>query len=949
MLRMALDKHASPPSKILTRSRRFPRLGPNDSQRTFERLIQAIRQCVDVAEARRLRNDIVSQVDTERVAGSANYIYLQRLEILHALLTQRIDQFPKPSSDTDGQIAPIGLEQSSLADWENATLRDVLYDAQGLSYFMEYMDQLGLVIYVQFWIMVDGFRNSRGDSAHPRNEKRSGNNGERQMLKRLSDGYLWKPELNVPVGAQKDVQQCVTLGERATSTQYEEARDAVLDAGSKIFQEMDHEHFPAFKQSQLYQKWLRPSMITGGPSRSAVSTPAIGMDSRSAQIVGQSTTPLRNPELRRAVASSSDLFSDAQDGKRPAESRRSLDDSAVRKPLFEDHNDDDDAPADRMVMSTQSLGSVDSGADLSHQSQAVDAVQAALDKIVDEKERDSEYIDGMQSERDSARSSLDIARGRERSPSPGKAKPSLASLGLVGRTPRRTVFTEDDLFGENEKLWEEDVPETQVNDDPASEIQEAAPGDLGLAEVIQELTIEINKLEAQLSVVTSLTSKAELVNNAAELRILRKSKASLDREIHKRELQRQRFIVQESDNNLYGKATVSIKSIMVGTEPDGHEFALYVVQIHRGGTDQVSGATWAIARRYSEFHVLHRRLRSRFPFVRNIEFPRRQVVLTLNKEFLRKRKVVLERYLRQLLTHPAICRSLELRAFLSQQAIQPIHRSGAGQVDRQDFVTRIYNSVTDGMDEFFGDMPALQQLSLAGQNLISAASTASTSTSTGGSTTPVNGPHLDVPANPNYMPGAIADDPKTAAEAQAEISAFETSPADGNNTPKYDSHRSSRHTTFIAPITTAFVTVFQLNTGNAWLRGRAIVVVLQQLLGGTIERKVRDTCRSVLLSPDALSRNVDLLKETMWPGGNARAAPLTRSTRQKERSRKEAGIILEALFEDAAGAVVGRNGAKDAGKRMARLLGNERLNAHLAFTLLDEIVEVVFGLSASRE
>ena len=78
----------------------------------------------------------------------------------------------------------------------------------------------------------------------------------------------------------------------------------------------------------------------------------------------------------------------------------------------------------------------------------------------------------------------------------------------------------------------------------------------------------------QESIVDSLTTKAELTNNAAELRILRKSKASLQREIQRKELQRQQYIVQESDNSLYGRATVFIQSIMGGTEEDGKEYAM---------------------------------------------------------------------------------------------------------------------------------------------------------------------------------------------------------------------------------------------------------------------------------------------------------------------------------------------------------------------------------------
>ena len=131
------------------------------------------------------------------------------------------------------------------------------------------------------------------------------------------------------------------------------------------------------------------------------------------------------------------------------------------------------------------------------------------------------------------------------------------------------------FFGDEEKFLEDEV-EDNAHDFKAEEeeIHEAAPGDLGLAEAVDALTAEIERLVTQESIVDSLTSKAELTNNAAELRILRKSKGSLQREIQRKELQRQQYIVQESDNSLYGRATVFIQSIMVGTEEDGKEFAM---------------------------------------------------------------------------------------------------------------------------------------------------------------------------------------------------------------------------------------------------------------------------------------------------------------------------------------------------------------------------------------
>lgn len=43
-------------------------------------------------------------------------------------------------------------------------------------------------------------------------------------------------------------------------------------------------------------------------------------------------------------------------------------------------------------------------------------------------------------------------------------------------------------------------------------------------------------------------------------------------------------------------------------------------------------------------------------------------------------------------------------------------------------------------------------------------------------------------------------------------------------------------TYFTKPICDLFVTVFELKEKNNWLRRQAILIILQQILGGTIER-----------------------------------------------------------------------------------------------------------------
>lgn len=305
-----------------------------------------------------------------------------------------------------------------------------------------------------------------------------------------------------------------------------------------------------------------------------------------------------------------------------------------------------------------------------------------------------------------------------------------------------------------------------------------------------------------------------------------------------------------------------------------------------------------------------------YPSVRHLEFPRRRVVMKLQKEFLQKRRLALEGYLQKLLLLPEVCRNRDLRAFLSQRAILPrkeiSSRSSGTEGETKDLVSRIYNSVADGMDDFLGNFGVLDQLSTAGQNLISAATHQATMSNTGTASDPV----------------LATEDAVTAAEAEAELNAFE----DRELEP------------FIKPICDLFLEAFELNRGNNWLRGRAVVVVLHQLLGGTIERKVREGSRS-LIQDDSLLRYLSLARDYFWPAGVLRVPP-ARSPSDRLRSRAEATVVLATLIPDLAGNVVGRANAQAASRRIFAILNNQPLNAHLIFTILDEIVLVLFG---SRE
>ena len=521
-------------------------------------------------------------------------VYLRRLETARQILDQKVTNLSAGGSvraKVAAQEKPKHKRTSSR--FANASLREVLYDASGLSCFMEFMDQADLMRLVQFWIVVDGFRNPlEVDTDEPPEYAGSlpaWTDSDRADLAQINDGYLSKPELKILPEARQAVTEFLKAGRAATPQQYHNARRALLQAQTAAYDQLQEPYFRRFKKSNLYYKWLAMDEAANA-EKSVVKTKTVAqtldnpsfaapamMKSQSRQ---RSALQIPHGDLRRAVASSSDLKSQGITKTIDPPPRRSLDahtPTSARTPLF-----DDDYDTDPLAHSTASLDS-DHGQERSNgnDSHVVDAMQAALTDIMgDEPEGSIFYEPSLNSphDNDSMRGSVDLPRAL--SPRPelqqrsSSIKPSIASLGLVGEPRTRGVFN-DDLFGDEEKFLEDEIedPVTRNKTDD-DEIHEAAPGDLGLAEAIDALTADIERLVTQESIVDSLTSKAELTNNAAELRILRKSKASLQREIQRKELQRQQYIVQESDNSLYGRATVFIQSIMVGTEEDGKEYAM---------------------------------------------------------------------------------------------------------------------------------------------------------------------------------------------------------------------------------------------------------------------------------------------------------------------------------------------------------------------------------------
>jgi len=592
-LRAALDEHA-PASPRGARQIEIPRLRPHDSERQFERFIRAIRHTATLSDARRFRFEISSQIRKEAASSDQDTVYLRRLDAGRRILDQKIASLSSSTGEVVSGKPKLGSNPSETrvndsSSLRQASLKEVLHTASGLSYFMEFMDRRDRMRLVQFWIIIDGFRNpleeDTDEPTYTLHEQAQYDAADRMDIAQIKRTYLDLPELNMSTKGRKAVEDYVRAGKTASLELYIRARRAVLMAQTAVYEEMKETHFEPFRKSDLFYKWLAAEERSQGQTETLSSTDipvrrsvdltrsaSLDISRQSSTLSPTSPHRIREGDLRRVVMSSTDLHSRVRQTHSVNTARRSVDDNASR-PLF-----DDDIEDERMSHSVQSLSAIDSDSESIDKSAAsariVDAMQKELDDIVDGPDKESLLSEASLRSPQMSESSPSLAEF-DRSSDNQAFRPNIASLGLVGGRSNTGVFTDDLFAAEEERFLSDEKEDTDGDEKPVEEdIHEAAPGDLGLKEAIATLNAEVERLTNQESIVDSLTKKAELTNNAAELRILRKSKQSLQREIRRKELQKQQYIIQESDNSLYGRAAVSIKSITVGKEEDGHEYAI---------------------------------------------------------------------------------------------------------------------------------------------------------------------------------------------------------------------------------------------------------------------------------------------------------------------------------------------------------------------------------------
>ncbi|KAG6907271.1 hypothetical protein DXG01_009645 [Tephrocybe rancida] len=846
------------------------------------------------------KDDWINGEKTEDVVAFLDRLYTakRRVEERIVVLGGDDDHNPRMSYQETAQ-------KSGLA------LRDVLRDPSSLSYFMEFMDRRHRSLLVQFWLTVESFKNplesvdsGSSDGEDERLQDSSSSATVAEDISMMNDLYFSRSALHPTLASisKKHIDVIRAFAESQsppTPTAQRKVRRSVMLAQRQVEKDMEQD-FEDFERSEL---WFRAMGDTDfGRQASAPEEYSTSTARHSRQIYPShlSPTPIEpttGPVMQRTASGSSHRSTGSippRSEVRPSPSNIEVlmspvseDSESARPPLFDD-------PEDKLQREEE---------------KRMEAIHAALTDIM--------ALEEEQVDEPSRR--VKAANSRRAS----------KLLRLPDRSKRRAMFDDDEEEEEEEADDEADVDADDIAADEAQDghvpFQLAAPGDLQLSYEIARLGDNITNLEAQDLMLDTLIKKAELTGDTQELRLLVKSKSAMSRDLRELKFQKQQYEQQESANRLFSDRTkVSIVSSTVGEE-EGKSVVRYLVEVQQLAPDGGHASGWVVARRYNEFFNLHTKLRERYGLVRNLDFPGKRLVTALSGSFVDTRRIGLEKYLQNVVAIPIVCESDELRAFLSRDSpfvasSTPVSPKGSS-FSGKDLVRHVYRSVTESIDDmFFG--PSMLDVMI--QRLTRQAAEFAGIVG--------SGVHDE-----DLVAQALNASGKSSPDAAFLHLSGDLKPLEGETSTS----------TFSSPICDFVLAVFELNKQNNWLRRQAIVIILQQVLGGTIEWKIRDYVKSYLEEPRLLTF-IKMFRDGLWPGGKLKPSSTPRSYEEKLATRDEANRKLSSLVPDLAANMIGRTNARRGARRMFAVLQNRRLNQHIAYTIVDEVFAALFPESVTN-
>lgn len=387
--------------------------------------------------------------------------------------------------------------------------------------------------------------------------------------------------------------------------------------------------------------------------------------------------------------------------------------------------------------------------------------------------------------------------------------------------------------------------ETEFGEDELSSDEDLSleSGELRLnyEERLRQVLLDIEQIERQRSLVSTLLEKAQLNNDEHEVEVFKRSEHALKRELTRKKQLKSCFLERLRTQQLYGKVQLSIERWATFNDGAG-EYTTYLVDV-KSCEDSDSG--WVIPRRFSQFYELRKILKKQFPQVADMDFPAKRSVLRFqSKHFIEARMSVLNQFMAQTSKDEAICNHLAFRMFLSSYHFPESYFE----------VSRASDVLKNG----------------------------------------------SLPKGHEYV-------------------------------------------TAVDSVCGAFLTLFNIDQKTDWIKGKAIVTVVHQVLGSTIEKRINE----------AISNMVNRIPQAVHVVTNNLALdePMPKEQRsyaQKLRTREYADELCYRLIRHYFAPIIGPARTRYGKNILMQILQNEKFNRYLFLGLIDLLVQELLLVAPSE-
>ncbi|GAA96886.1 hypothetical protein E5Q_03559 [Mixia osmundae IAM 14324] len=926
------------------------------NQAQFDAFARSAGRIKQLSELKRLRNDValglrrsqlLLQSSTDKSEIDLLRSHIDRLYQVKVKVDDAVRGVEGHRGDTLAR-AISNTHSAAFNDAARPRLRQILGSASAVSYFMEFMDRRHRALLVQFWLSVEGLKDplSEVDVAHVNGEESSTLAEDLEMIYRT---YFANDQVR-----SDDIQKLYLLEAFANSettladsSRLLKVRDAVVGLQVDVLSQMEESDLSDFQRSELYYKAL-DALSAAQPTTPDVK---LVLPTEASAELSQPSTGIRTPILRALSASTLPLSMLQQTVQARAVSQpltnRPDSEHAKRDERRDGLARPDTSPTrlSAAVLPPRMSDSIDFLIGSSESAETQQRPPLFTDEKAEQAAAEAQTMrdvqDALTSILASSESSKQAERGRGR-PASVRSHASTESVlsrpdtflvaGLPGSIPtrpaeKRTISDTTNMMSRRDaeaasaparrKAVFEDFDSDLEDGEEADASQEAvlvnsADDTAASSPDVNRITARIEELQSQSGLIETLLARAELTGNQSEMKILSRSGDALRRELRELNYRLQQIENQRSQSRIRpDRTSISIGSVTQG-QANGSTFVLYLIEVRQLANDGSFESGWLCTRRYSEFVTLHATLRAKYASARGIELPSKKVVSSLaaTDAFVETRRAGLEKYLKALVCDEQVSQSPELQSFLSRQHISlPNLEKGAAVPVRaasQGVVRQIVRTVTTGIDELFSGPSMIDMIV---HRLSQQA------------------------ADFAGLSGSAADEDGMIAHA--------LQVTQSSNTVGLASSNGEGLTYFTAPICDLLIEVFDLKEKNSWLRRQAILILLQQVLGGTIERKFREAV-AALVREDSLLATIGLVKSMMWPGGVLKAPGVPRTPSERLATRDAAYRKLSTLMPDVAANVIGRSNARRGARRVFAAVQYRRLNQHLIYSILDDVIHAAF-------